>query len=869
MRILFATIALLLLVGGAVWFVSTMRQTREESLAPTATPDGGAHPGETQEMREVEDAIPSRAGRTLHVPDPMPAHEPPLTEGLEILVVEGPVEDPSAAIPLPHAEVLFLDLASLREEDEQAFLDEGDDLDHYLAAHSRRFRADGEGRLFLPVSSRGAILRGRTADRSGIRPLLPDATAPMLLELDSDPHLLVRVFDASGAPAIGVPVAVRFEDAEGDVELITARTESPDGSARLRQVEDVADMIEAEGTAYLVPQIPLLEPLEVPFDCRALPAEPLELHLPPCGRLEVRVRGPDGEPPRESMVVSASVLAPHEVARHAPGLAGELPRQITRYPDEEGRVVFDRVAVGGTAAVSAQVPGAPEPVVSTLPGPHAEGETVRIELRLEEVTPVLVGRLFDAGGAPLESVVVEAEIRVEIAEDAWRTRLDRRIRTETDGAFRLPLTVMEHPLFGEDPPVLIPELRISTLATEAEPPKGARLSLPSHLAPGPHDLGDVVLETVPLVASGRVLDTAGEGVEGARVHFFRDARHGFDREPRWVPCPGFRTISRVDGGFEVRGWADEGTYALDVQRRNYLSADRVEFPVGARELAIVLRQGGVIVGGLLLGEEISRRDVHITAVVPETAETVKARAGRSGLFRLRGVPPGGCRVEVAAAEEKRIFENVIVRAGETTRDPRLARIDLRGSLHRFVLEVVDSEGEAVSGFNAYYCVPGGTPSRERLVYGRDGRAEILTTHEVLDVTIVARGYRRRCLERVQGDERIVLEAGIPIRLVVSDLRVFGGDRPRLMVVADPVDSRLPGTSRTAYLTREERGGVMTLAQPGRHVVEILMESPLEGGGSRLRRGPAVELTIDVADQRAEQTFDVPLTLEDLERIEDQ
>jgi len=109
-------------------------------------------------------------------------------------------------------------------------------------------------------------------------------------------------------------------------------------------------------------------------------------------------------------------------------------------------------------------------------------------------------------------------------------------------------------------------------------------------------------------------------------------------------------------------------------------------------------------------------------------------------------------------------KGVAVESGGTTLDPRLAEVDLRGSLHAFELEIVSEDGGPVSAPHLAFRPAGEDAAVPRRVVFESEHGTLVAAWPALDLEVRAHGFRPTQIAELRGDRRIVLERGIPVRI---------------------------------------------------------------------------------------------------------
>src|SRR5262249_11540295 len=112
-------------------------------------------------------------------------------------------------------------------------------------------------------------------------------------------------------------------------------------------------------------------------------------------------------------------------------------------------------------------------------------------------------------------------------------------------------------------------------------------------------------------------------------------------------------------------------------------------------------------------------------------------------------------------------EGIVVRASETTRDPRLNPLDLRGRVHVLHFRVVDERDNDVPDATCAYR-RAGTQDFIRPTTSSSGRAEeadrVVTMYPAIDVEVSAPGRRTVRLYAVDSDRTVVLALAPRVRI---------------------------------------------------------------------------------------------------------
>src|SRR5262249_4789196 len=158
-------------------------------------------------------------------------------------------------------------------------------------------------------------------------------------------------------------------------------------------------------------------------------------------------------------------------------------------------------------------------------------------------------------------------------------------------------------------------------------------------------LGDIVFETPPLLARGRVVDDQGRPIAQAAIV----TTWPTERTSR--PRPGIDAESRSDGTFELRGFAPADDLVASAFASS-ASSDMVPLPRDGSELRLVIPRRGDVEGRLRAVPEEFRGSLELELRGSEFLrnETLDAnRIASDGSFRFSGMAPGTYDLEVSLA----------------------------------------------------------------------------------------------------------------------------------------------------------------------------------------------------------------------------
>ena len=594
----------------------------------------------------------------------------------------------------------------------------------------------------------------------------------------------------------------------------------------------------------------------------------------------VRVRGRDG-----ALVRAIS----HDVALTYTGLMGV--DQVSREASTEGGVArFDGVPHGTLveARLDAHAVRWKEAEARGVVPEDPDAPLV-LDLHTAWTAVVLRGRLVDDGGAALARTPAQSRLRRTFTDSTEQVVAQRQLVSEDDGEFRVYLERWELAFYARDEGsrtsllvyVTTPEGEILLGESEAISEQGLERTL---------NLGDVVLRPAPIVAEGVVVDEAGGALLGAAITVEvvmpadrrQELRSSFLSSRLESALP---SVTDIAGTFTVFGPHPDQDVSVLVELQGYHADKTAPQAPGARPLRIVMRPTGELEGSVRLPEGVrsspwvatlskageldrwERTLDHSAGLRWDAGGDVAHVADLDGAFAWRNLPAGLYAVALrhgAFEEATLVVNDVLVVAGETRRPDKLQDLDPAALEHAVTLTVVGAEGAPLRIAHVWSDEVRALRSPRSF---STGRTTIHVTRLPFSLGVGAPGHRNQRLEGVDGDRRVVLEPGIPVRLELPPT-VTAAERERLKVgigstEASGVGVFVPGAP---LLFGRDGAAETRLSSSGRWSVRLAMSMPSarpSGGdvGTHIEGG---SIDIDVADREELQTYQLRVTREALD-----
>lgn len=854
----------ILVVGGlglaCAWFLLALEDRRSDGAlhaasAQVAARDPGAPPiGSDRPATRAEhvsrDAIEGPALSASATALPGTTFEPPPPNGIEILVRLRETKD-----PVRRARVAYLEWSDL---DPIASYEFSLRQDEALERFGRLFETDDAGVVIVPRPRESAVVAAVAGENHGSLDLEPERSGRLLLELEPDRQLFVRVVDARGDPAGDQPVALRVQIRSNFRDVEVARSSAEDGIAVLRHLQRFArDHVGAEFAAGLV----LLgrNPVETSFDPTNPPLEPIELVLPPCGNIELLLERADGSPVEEAVSCRiARIRSPNEqTSRHS-----SLPLTAVG-----GRAFVSGVELDLDLRVSAWSQHHAS-ASQKFDGPVVPDETVVVRLPLGAAAPLAAGRAVREDGMPLADVSLGAALVHDGDQNSFTSGFTR-VRTDAEGRFRLPL---------QGSRVRAANRTRLSLSLE-QPLRGFELvgtaTIGSSSAGSEIDLGDVYLRLPPLLASGRVVDQSGKGVPGALITL-RPSGERSEDPGQMLAALGSRRhgdlgqigVTDAEGRFELRDEVDATAFTIQASHADYSPLDPLEIGRGATHVVLTLYASGRIRGRMALDPWVPATSFQLL-VFDANGNAVDAGVDiqNDGRFEIGGLTPGAYALAARVHQEETDLarvEGLAVEPLGTSEDPALDPLDLRGKVRVFKLSVQDRDGNAVPWFQIRRSAAGrsafGAPD-----YNDGEEAYLLVTAErAVDVRISAEEYRTVELYGVSSDQIVNLRQALPIDVVLPE-NLRGIAEGCVISISLQRAADLEGYDQLSQSVQEEDRVRFLVGEPGRYAVAFHVSVQSGQGWRSFAVGEDLNLALEVADSDAVQTFELSLPEQALEK----
>lgn len=387
---------------------------------------------------------------------------------------------------------------------------------------------------------------------------------------------------------------------------------------------------------------------------------------------------------------------------------------------------------------------------------------------------VLVGRIVDETGAPIAG----ADVKAAGSQGGPEFGLD-----EIDADMFGGWVVIDSATSGVDGRFELPMQRKANTVQFAARKQGfGPLDQRFDVQPGRHEVGDVRM-TRGAVVAGRVVNTAGRGVEGATVH---RKRVGGDMMAQFNPFPGPVVATTDAAGAFVVDQLALGDYKLVVKHPEHpdasLDGSTSQGSERVSGLEVRLADGATIMGVVSGLEGKWSEDLRVAASkvgggafgMPDFTGGRRAKVAKDGSFRLSGLAADtNYRLAVARGDKPNMAQMMGGRRGREGVEAKSGDVGVRVPLvdeTALVGQVVDARNkapltkfrvEAGRGWLVPLADDKGKP-QSNFPEGRFRHANLMRMgpESKLDLKVVADGFRTFEKKGIEVPDGVVTDLGL-------------------------------------------------------------------------------------------------------------
>ncbi len=685
------------------------------------------------------------------------------TDGLDesnsflVRVVNGTTNEPVEA-------AIVSVIRMLRDTSGRAWQRMKEDPIAFFRDHGRHFQTGAEGTVRVPKILRNSMLagiKGKLFSRSYID---LHASREIVLKLVPLRQVSVRVLGFEGLPIPNVEIVLGLTGpTQGFVRngglwqrpVIARKRTGGDGIAHLvmtkmslkRRKKD--DLFRVAVNSLLVPDVSITFPLD------QIPAAVVDLKLPPTGSIRFLIKGIDGRPCGESIVLHVSERptgTPYRLVGSGAAFVGTVANGTLTLPGVSCGLELSAHARG-------EYGSALNAITAQISGPKSPGEISEVTLQFTQEFHRYTCRLVNSEGAPL----VNEFIAIRPSYDSLpRLRGFIVPRSMTDEQGRV-FGVIDR-LFAPDRTVSNRSILFAIRAHGVFPEMAKTIQLPTEPIERSIDFGTVVLDSPELLITGRAVDAAGDPIKFASFHLEPAKKaNGVERPQSWS--------GRSDklGRFAVYGEFQGSDLSLRVNATGF---GTTVVAVNRKDDAgdVVLQKLGGMAGRLVLEDGLRMDEMRVVITANDIRRAKSVTPDKEGTFDFKKITSGGYRLQVLANGKHSVHEIPYVYVAPGM-DCNLGEIKVESLGFRLDIEVVRPIVVQRGGVLITVHNPGDGKEVERFTL-RTSRGNFFIPINSCDLRLSLADYCPIVLKNVTGRSlRLRFEKGI--QLQISRESIFG------------------------------------------------------------------------------------------------
>ncbi len=689
-----------------------------------------------------------------------PDAAPILDEGNSILlhVVDG---ETKASVANCDVSMMLAD----RSERATWMLEMQSDMLGFFRNHGEHYRTSTKGEVRLPTERPILAIASFTDSLFGTVQIPSPLPDQLTIQLGPIRLTRVRVLDEGKKPVAFSDVALGVRRESGlTMEMVTKKT-NEDGIALLSFPQDLLLKFAEEGDLYVGLRGVFNPPITNILDVVDPPQEVIELILPKVSTLAIKVLNAAGAICQGPMSITASFVGAsknNDDDRIIPAYQAIVPK---------GEASISQVACGANLRIRVDSIGRASfaTLKKTIFSSDVPGKMKEVVFQIEGKFPEMTGRLIDEDGQAMANQSVYFRWGNQVPNKRFKMR-GWTIRTNAKGRFKVLLkdkfleTASERFLEFTKKDKFDSTLMIATT------------SLP--LAGGDvfsQDVGDVLMVSLPVLLTGRVVDGQGKSVAGALVSLFAPKKVS-ERLVQRMPNKLFTgpriAISKTDrnGAFLIRGQSDLSEFVVQARKSGF---DRARHLVtaGAESVLISIIEPGFVTGSIVLPSSLADESVSITIESSSSGGHWRGHPEDDGTFKTDELQIGDyqfyCTSRLAGERKLHLIESFSVGAGKTTDLGEIRLLENAKSVELNLVEPAElGERKLLTALilDANSQVELGTIAMVQTTQS------FLFPETPFDLIVYLPGFREAIYRNVQASRLdLKLKAGIPLRLVVEDL----------------------------------------------------------------------------------------------------
>jgi hypothetical protein len=646
------------------------------------------------------------------------------------------------------------------------------------------------------------------------------------LQLHQDHELRVRVVDERGEPLANFPLALDFERSNF-TQRLAQFTSDASGLAILDHVEARLPSQDAANRLLVRAEAPFREAPELVLDLQNFPEE-LLYQVPPFASVTLVPMRADGESGWSEETFLQRHQAQQDQWTEIFGAEARPDMGMGSVTAFHGEADYPFIGLGLELDAGVQFGIGRIPTVKTFSGPWRAGENLRVVVQEVHANPLLVFRAVNDSGEPFAHADVDLHFRLTGAN--FNYQMSDRINLDADGRGECPISIGQ----GEN---VSGSLVIDLNLPVVSPDLRAQIQMEQELAPGPHDVGDVVFSQGPLLCSGQVVNRAGEPVPGVRLRLMYQTAGGF-----WQTIN--RQVYPVDeqAQFAIHGDPPSEDLLLVARHPSYPDQE-MEVRAGSQGVSLVMEEGLRISGQARFDAGVNPTQLRVVlapADLPASGldsywELPASTLQTDGSFSVLTLEADARQVLLIDGETSAILAgipDVIPWSASSSGDPRLQSWDLRVRVFRYFFRFRDVNDLPVDGVDLriHGVLSLASDTSAQTTFHR-GFGELYLPEREISFFAIGNGTRSlmgNCPE--PGEYEFTMEKGIPVEVQLNPSPKLQSGQ-RLELVLQP--TKLPLESASYWSQNFDADGKITVAVPssGEYSAYLSVHLRLENGST--------------------------------------
>jgi hypothetical protein len=772
-----------------------------------------------ESLAQVDDSSPLETAPV----DPAPAAKqpPPASERVELATTDAEVDVAPSALqpqyegddgftlrvidaitrqPIPGADVYIKETPEFyRQLRLQQHNTAARTLIKLLPLIGKHYQADSSGIVRLAPLAKDFVAMATKGNLLGSKNWIPitSNTADILMRVNRP--FTIHVVRANGVPVEGAPVTVQSEVNGYSSTRRFLRTDDQ-GSTTFDGLCTLINSSRGVQTFYAKLDVPnrtseLSQQQRVKLTDSIFKTGSVTLTMPPIGGVRISILDPQGNLSTESGVVELNLKESVDGSPTAITLSEAVVNGIAEFP---------YIGLGTALTAEYHPPNGRNSESISLAGPLQAGEWVETSIRTTD-WPVYTGILLSPDGDPISDSNFDLKIEFQYQNGPHESR--GQFHTDASGKFSCEASP---PLPSATP---LSQRAIFSAEWKEFGKCDATLSLPDQPLPGENPIGEVTLQALPIVLSGRIIDEQDLAIAAAKIEVFCNPPSAAG-SMNLGRIQTYTAESKPDGTFIIQGRVVENSSCFVIVDADGYESFRQDFSPGLVDVDFRLGKAGVLLGSVLLDQGIPHDQLSLTMKRAQRNASIRLHPSEDpGLFNFRF--EGNTDIPYTFLIDSRWDENfftlegIILSPNAATRPPKLQPVDLRGRFHQLKVFVQNEEGQRIDAGLSIV-----EENRTRSTSMNAGAITLLLATPVKSITLGATGYISKTILDPGPEVTVTLERALEVLVQLPpEFLQYRGMNLSLRVISKKTQEPLPSKPFDSF-------GKSTLFVPGTGEYEI-------------------------------------------------